>query len=152
MNVFLMSVFARRPNSSQPVDLLTIRVGTSTHAEGGLSMAVERIEQHKQFNYSNIDFDFSLIKLSKPLNFSDSVQPVKLPSIFEKIRDGTLCLVTGWGNTANVSESRNNLRGAEVPVVNQRKCSNDYARYGGVTPRMLCAGYEKGGKDGNGFS
>lgn len=138
----------RCPNSGQLAKLLTVRVGTSTHAQGGISVPVERIEQHKQFNYSNIDFDFSLLKLSKPLNYSDSVQPVKLPRIFDKVRDGTLCLVTGWGNTANVSESRNSLRGAEVPVVNQRKCFNDYARYGGVTPRMLCAGYEKGGKDG----
>lgn len=111
-------------------------------------MSVERIEQHQQFNYSNIDYDYSLLKLSKPLNFSDSINAIKLPSIFDKVRDGTLCLVTGWGNTQNSTESRNNLRGAEVPIVNQRKCSNAYARYGGVTPRMVCAGFEIGGKDG----
>lgn len=104
--------------------------------------------QHHLFNYSSIDYDFSMLKLSEPLNFSSSVQPIKMASVADRIRDGTLCLVTGWGNTKNASESRENLRGTEVPIVNQKQCSNAYARYGGVTSRMLCAGYEKGGKDG----
>lgn len=140
--------FFRHTNSGQQVKYLSVRVGTSTHARDGISVGVERIEQHQQYNYSNIDYDFSLLKLSEPLNFTGSVQPVKLAGVFDKVRDGAMCLVSGWGNTQSSNESMGNLRGAEVPIVNQRKCANDYARYGGVTPRMLCAGYEKGGKDG----
>lgn len=90
-----------------------------------------------------------MIELAEPLEFDESRQPIKLPRPYEIIRDESLCLVTGWGNTQNSSESRLNLRAAEVPIVNQRKCSKAYNRYGGVTPRMICAGFEQGGKDGN---
>lgn len=109
---------------------------------------MKRIEQHRQFNFSNIDYDYSLLELVEKINFTDSVQPIRLPSVFDKIRDGSICLVTGWGNTMNTSESRDSLRGANVPIVNQRKCSQQYMRYGGITGRMICAGYDRGGKDG----
>lgn len=89
-----------------------------------------------------------MLKLAQTLSFSASVQPIKLARIIEKIPDGSMCLVTGWGNTKNATESRNNLRGAKVPIVNQKKCFEAYSKYGGVTPRMICAGYEIGGKDG----
>lgn len=37
---------------------------------------------------------------------------------------------------------------AEVPLVNQQKCVEAYESFGGITPRMICAGFEKqGGKD-----
>lgn len=37
---------------------------------------------------------------------------------------------------------------AEVPLVNQQRCVEAYESFGGITPRMICAGFEKqGGKD-----
>lgn len=37
---------------------------------------------------------------------------------------------------------------AEVPIVNQKVCINAYSSFGGITPRMICAGLlEQGGKD-----
>lgn len=108
---------------------------------------MKRIAQHEKFNYSTIDYDYSLIELAEPLVFNATVQPIKLPRPFEFIRDQSLCLVTGWGNTQNSNESRILLRGAEVPIFNQRKCAKAYSRYT-VTPRMICAGFDKGGKDG----
>lgn len=56
-------------------------------------------------------------------------------------------MVTGWGNTQSATESRLKLRGAEVPIVNQEKCEEAYKRYGGITARMICAGFDQGGKD-----
>lgn len=55
--------------------------------------------------------------------------------------------MTGWGNTQSSTESTFWLRSANVPAVNQTKCSDAYREFGGVTDRMICAGYEKGGKD-----
>lgn len=93
-----------------------------------------------------------MLELSEPLIFNNTCQPVALPHFFDFIRDNTKCFVTGWGNTQNSSESRLVLRGAEVPIVNQKKCAQAYNRYGGVTPRMICAGLEEGGKDGKVYS
>lgn len=82
------------------------------------------------------------------MEFDQYVSSIELPNVNSITRDNTICLVSGWGNTQNAGESRDQLRGALVPIVNQKNCSDAYARYGGVTGRMICAGFEKGGKDG----
>lgn len=126
-----------------------VRIGSSSHIKEGVLYNVERIVQHARFNRQNIDFDFSLLQLEESLNYDESVQPVDLPDYGELVADNAICLVTGWGNTQNDSESRLQLRGAYVPVVSQGICQDAYEDFGEITPRMLCAGnYPQGGKDG----
>lgn len=107
---------------------------------------VKRIIQHKQYNRRTTDFDYSLLELVESIQFNENAHSVALPDQQDRVNDNTTCLVTGWGNTQSY-EPRNKLRGAEVPIVNQAKCSMAYRSYGGVTPRMVCAGFDKGGKD-----
>lgn len=58
------------------------------------------------------------------------------------------CLVSGWGDKKRIMILRKTeLRAVEVPIINQNKCNNNYKMYGGITPRMICAGFDKGGKD-----
>uniref|UniRef100_A0A182QTY3 trypsin n=1 Tax=Anopheles farauti TaxID=69004 RepID=A0A182QTY3_9DIPT len=127
--------------------VLTVRLGSSRHADGGTVVRVVRVVQHPNFDYSNIDYDYSLLELESELSFSDKVQPVSLPKQDEKVNDGTMTTVSGWGNTQSASESNAVLRAANVPTVNQKECNEAYASFGGVTDRMLCAGYQQGGKD-----
>ncbi|XP_037958954.1 trypsin-1 [Teleopsis dalmanni] len=133
--------------AGKTADRLRVRFGSSISAKGGEILHVKEIVQHKQFNYSNVDYDFSLLRLEKELQFDDNKQAVKLPESEDKFLDGDICYVTGWGNTQNNTESREWLRQAEVPIFNQELCSEKYAQFGGVTERMLCAGYVEGGKD-----
>lgn len=133
--------------SGQSASSLTIRAGSDLYRSGGVVVRVEKILQHEKFDYSKIDFDFSLLKLAAPLNFSDLIQPIALPSQDEIVEDDSLCIVTGWGNTQNSQESRDKLRAAYVPSVNQAECDAAYRNFGGITDRMICAGYKSGGKD-----
>ncbi|KAL5279431.1 hypothetical protein ACFFRR_003820 [Megaselia abdita] len=123
-----------------------VRVGSSEAAKGGEMIQVAKIVQHKQFNYSSVDYDYSLLELSQEINFDDTKQAIKLPEGDEGDTDGVVVKVSGWGNTQS-SESRSWLREAEVPLVNSDLCSKKYEKYGGITPRMICAGYMEGGKD-----
>lgn len=125
-----------------------MRVGSSTHQSDGILIAVREIIQHRNFSYQNIDWDYSLLRLNVSVNLDESKSAISLPDQNEAIEDKASCAVTGWGNTQNATESRNVLRKADVPIVNQAKCSQSYKNYGGVTARMLCAGLEEGGKDG----
>lgn len=76
------------------------------------------------------------------------MQPISLPDQGEEYADDTLSLVTGWGNTQSIDEPRDRLRAVVVPLVNQEICSEAYSMFGGVTDRMICAGFlEDGGKD-----
>ncbi|XP_061400074.1 trypsin-1-like [Musca vetustissima] len=126
---------------------LKVRIGSSEYSKGGELIQVAEIVQHKKFNYSNVDYDYSLLKLSREIEFDDTKQAVKLPETKDMEMDGTMCFVTGWGNTQNATESRDWLRLAEVPIFNQEQCSDKYRKFGGVTERMICAGYIEGGKD-----
>ena len=43
--------------------------------------------------------DIAIIKLSKPLPFGISIQPMCLPSKDFKPKEGEMCFVSGWGRT-----------------------------------------------------
>lgn len=126
---------------------MLIRVGSSVTDEGGQLLPVRRIIQHKEFNQTTIDYDYSLLELSKKISFDETKKPIELPDKEDMFVDGMTCYVTGWGNTQTSAESREWLRSAEVPIVNQDDCSRKYERFGGITERMICAGYTEGGKD-----
>lgn len=110
-------------------------------------MPVYAIHQHKQYSPSTIDFDFSILELEKDIPFDDTMKPIALPQQDEAVEDGTMLEVSGWGRTLNSNESNAKLRRAYVPKVNQQECNKAYGDYGGVTERMVCAGYKEGGKD-----
>lgn len=123
---------------------LKFRIGSKKYASGGRMVNVKRVVIHKRWNFRKIDFDYALLELREPVTFSEKVQPIELPSVNDVIPDDSLCQVSGWGNTLNSSESKEILREATVPIVNQEKCNRAYNK---ITPRMICAGYDKGGKD-----
>lgn len=127
--------------------MITLRIGSEKYATGGESVKVKRIVVHEDYNPRTIDFDFSLLELTEPLTFTDKIQAIDLPTADDVIADGSNCWISGWGVTMNSSESRSKLRGAFVPIVNQEKCVDAYRSTNNVTPRMICAGYEEGGKD-----
>lgn len=76
-----------------------VRVGSAQYSKNGELIKVKRIEQHELFNYFDIDYDYSLLELQTPITFDDNKQKIKLPEQDEPVLDGTLCTVSGWGNT-----------------------------------------------------
>ncbi|EDW76419.1 uncharacterized protein Dwil_GK14673 [Drosophila willistoni] len=128
-------------------DRLRIRLGTSEFARNGELLRIQKIVQHEKFNFTNVDYDYSLLQLKHPIKFDESKKAIKLPEKEETFNDGETCHVSGWGNTQNLLESREWLREVEVPLVNQMLCNEKYEKYGGITERMICAGFLEGGKD-----
>uniref|UniRef100_A0A1Y9J0J4 trypsin n=1 Tax=Anopheles quadriannulatus TaxID=34691 RepID=A0A1Y9J0J4_ANOQN len=126
---------------------LAVRLGSSEHATGGTLVGVLRTVEHPQYDGNTIDYDFSLMELETELTFSDLVQPVELPEHEEPVEPGTMATVSGWGNTQSAVESSDFLRAANVPTVSHEDCSDAYMSFGEITERMLCAGYQQGGKD-----
>nr|AAM96942.1 trypsin 3 [Phlebotomus papatasi] len=129
------------------VSSLSVRAGSSFYSRGGVVVGVKRVIQHPLFNYNTIDYDFAILELKSPLKFSKNCNFAKLPKQDEQIPDGTMLMVSGWGNTQNAQESRDQLRAAKVPKYNDKACNDAYKGFGGITDRMICAGVLKGGKD-----
>lgn len=125
---------------------LAVRIGSSEKAKSGSIHRVKRIVQHKKFSSKTIGYDFSLLELEDRVQSSEKTRAVTLIRKDQNVKDNTPCLVTGWGITQS-PDSNKILRGVEVPIFNQQKCNNVYSKMNGITPRMLCAGFDRGGKD-----
>jgi trypsin len=126
---------------------LRVRVGTSRRDSGGEVVQVNQIVQNENYDAASVDYDYSLLKLARSISLSAAKQVVQLADANDTLEDGTWSLVSGWGNTQSIFEPSNILRAVAVPVVNQEQCNDDYAEFGGVTDRMLCAGFRAGGRD-----
>ncbi|EAT34029.1 AAEL013712-PA [Aedes aegypti] len=126
---------------------LQVRIGSSQHASGGQLIKVKKVNRHPKYDEVTTDYDFALLELEETVTFSDSCAPVKLPQKDAPVNEGTCLQVSGWGNTQNPSESSEVLRAAYVPAVSQKECHKAYLSFGGVTDRMVCAGFKEGGKD-----
>lgn len=59
--------------------------------------AVKRIISHPDYNQMTFDYDIALLELSEPLKFSNTIQPICLPSSSHVFPAGMSCSVTGWG-------------------------------------------------------
>ncbi|XP_053182900.1 transmembrane protease serine 11G-like [Scomber japonicus] len=84
-----------------------------------------------------------LIKLSEPATLNQYVQPVALPTGCAPA--GTMCTVSGWGNTMSSTADGDKLQCLQIPILSHRDCDNSYP--GMITDAMFCAGYLEGGKD-----
>ncbi|KAL9702285.1 hypothetical protein quinque_005803 [Culex quinquefasciatus] len=125
---------------------LHVRVGSSLHGSGGQLVSVKRVIQHPQYNPNTIDYDFALLELEQPVQLSEEFFAVELPEQDQEVEDGQLLQVSGWGYTQNPSESNEALRATNVPAVSQEECRESYGT-NQITDRMICAGYQAGGKD-----
>lgn len=82
-------------------DDLILRAGSNEHKKGGdyyiiLRNAVKH-PLYKNFNYNYYDYDFALLELKYPLDFSDKIKPIALPNEDFNVPDGAMCEISGWG-------------------------------------------------------
>uniref|UniRef100_UPI003AAC6A7A trypsin-1-like n=1 Tax=Centroberyx gerrardi TaxID=166262 RepID=UPI003AAC6A7A len=102
-----------------------------------------RVIRHPYFSSYTLENDVMLIKLSKPATFNQYVQPVALPTSCAPA--GTMCKVTGWGNTMSSTANRDKLQCLDIPILSDEDCNRSYP--GMIDVTMFCAGYLEGGKD-----
>ncbi|TRY91359.1 hypothetical protein DNTS_026252 [Danionella cerebrum] len=106
--------------------------------------SVKTVITHPSYT-SDFDYDISLLELSTPLNFSNTVHPICLPASTHVFSAGTSCFVTGWGTLREGGSVAQILQKAEVKVINDTICNIVTANQ--VTSRMMCSGYLTGGVD-----
>jgi len=108
--------------------------------EGTEKFTVAQIIKHPKWDKNNMDYDFALVKLSGDSKFT----PVALNS--QEVAGGAGLVTTGWGTTSEGGSISNALLKVAVPAVTKETCEVAYPG-GQITDRMICAGYEEGGKD-----
>ena len=111
----------------------------SVEGDGEENFHVQSWVSHPQYNLATTDYDYAIITLSKPIQFSDSAMPICLPS--RPLTGGEEAIVTGWGTTEySTSKYPDVLQEASVTVLTHTQCTtNTYYAPHKVTRRMLCA-------------
>nr|AYV99587.1 venom polypeptide [Dolopus genitalis] len=132
---------------------LTVRAGTSFRAKGkdnhdGVTITVKKFLRHPKYEDSGFDYDVAMLWLESPLEFSEKIQPVELPSRNEPIPKGSVGIASGWGKLFENGIIPEVLHSVAVPIWDQNECVTLYKqRKEEITENMLCAGEKSGGKD-----
>ncbi|CAG6015686.1 unnamed protein product [Menidia menidia] len=113
-------------------------------ADGTLSK-VKRIITHPNYNDYTFDYDIALLELTEPLEFTNTIQPICLPSSSHVFTAGVYCWVTGWGALREGGQKSQILQKASVKIINDTVCN--VVTENQVTSRMLCSGFLAGGVD-----
>ncbi|XP_076843745.1 transmembrane protease serine 4-like isoform X2 [Brachyhypopomus gauderio] len=112
---------------------------------GGIPL--ETIVIHGHYDPVRHDYDISMLRLAWDVTPGASIHPVCLPPYQLSIKEGEELVVTGWGALRENGVLSRVLEKATVPFIGWSKCSNSSIYGSAITPRMLCAGYLKGGVD-----
>jgi trypsin len=124
-------------SGSLPTVVIGLHDLTST--TGAEKFSAAQVIKHPNWNRGTMDYDFALIRLegeSKYPVVALNSQELSAPVDF---------LTAGWGTTSEGGSPSDTLLKVMVPLVAKAEC--DIAYPGKITDRMVCAGYEDGGKD-----
>ncbi|XP_020300289.1 polyserase-2-like [Pseudomyrmex gracilis] len=128
----------------EPTGVYSLNAGNNNKYKG-VYYKVKRIVQHPSYDALTIDYDIALLEVDGEITFNDNVQPVKLAE--KEPPAGAMMNVTGWDVAKTNSVPKRILMKVSIPIVDRKKCQNAYRYMRPVTDRMICAGYDEGGKD-----
>lgn len=119
-----------------------VLTGTRRLDGTGVRRNVTRIDIHPSWNDGTMDYDVAVWTLSTS---TSGIPFATLASADPAV--GTSLLVTGWGSLSSGGSYPIELRKVSVPLVSRTNCNDSNSYNGQITTRMLCAGYDAGGKD-----
>ena len=100
---------------------------------------VKNIIVHPEFNTTvYLNFDIALLNLDQKLVYSRSIIPIKLVDQNQILTPGTLCKITGWGQSNITIVPDTHLRGTYVELASYECCMSNWGA--GITRSMLCTG------------
>lgn len=85
-----------------------------------IRMKIANVVIHNEFVNVNLH-DIALVKLENAVNFSDKIQPIKLPASNESL-NGSALFVPGFGDTKNASQSMLHLRFVKMMRISNEDC------------------------------
>ncbi|XP_026834905.1 trypsin beta [Drosophila erecta] len=116
---------------------LSVRAGSSHWSKGGQVLRVLNAIPHPKYLYSDYPYDIAVLILEAPLKLGGAVRKI---SLAEKTpEDGTITLVSGWGDTLeNSSFPWPILHGVHETILNRMECQKIYSSLTKLTNDMIC--------------
>ncbi|XP_070497608.1 trypsin-5-like [Chironomus tepperi] len=127
-------------------DQITVVLGAldilKTHEKGRVTVGVESIQVHPDWNTDddNYDGDIALLILDTEVQYSPTIQPICLSKPQSIAAQATEGIVIGYGLTEDKKTS-NIAKKLKVPIKNYRKCGKEHNRLKPLlTARTFCGG------------
>ncbi|KAG2466074.1 GRAA protein, partial [Polypterus senegalus] len=108
---------------------------------------IEEQVVHKDYNSAYYVNNLMLVKLSKKATINQYVQMLPLPTSEVDTPADTSCRIAGWGKTEYNGNPAKALQEVNVKVISREECNGTDSYNGILTPSMMCAGEQSGGKD-----
>ncbi|KAF5281705.1 hypothetical protein FQA39_LY17726 [Lamprigera yunnana] len=121
----------------------SVRYGTSYQNSMGTVVAVSTLKSHPYYNDYTSDSDIAIVKLRRTIIFSSVAQGISITAAPHTNYDEAV--VTGWGALTEGGSSPFKLQAVKLKLIPHIVCSTYY--YGAISGRMICYGYQFGGKD-----
>lgn len=85
---------------SDPSNIFVV-VGAYDRRTDGRPFSVDRIKRHPEFKHKNLQHDIAIVKTSIPIQFSQMVHPIALPTLSLPFMGGLRSVAVGWGRTVS---------------------------------------------------
>ncbi len=126
---------------------LKIKIGLLKQGDtnGVEAFSVNKIITHPEYNDSSSDYDFALLQLNGESRYNPiglNADEIDIPDEEDK---APIATTAGWGAISEGGNLSSKLLKVDVPLVSDRRC--EFAYPSQITKTMICAGFEKGGKD-----
>lgn len=83
--------------------------------------------------------DIAVMRLERPLNFTNSIQPIKLLS--KEIPTGGNVTISGWGKVSNIGGISDRLKFNTLQAIAEKEC----AKNTGINHKgLICLGHKIG--------
>ncbi|XP_048351408.1 coagulation factor X [Sphaerodactylus townsendi] len=148
LNQFFVLTAAHCINQTKLIKVILGEVDTAARERTGTLYTVEKILVHHRFVLKTYDYDIALIKLKRPIQFSENVTAACLPTmdfanqILMAQEKGT---VSGFGRIHEKGRQSARLQVVDLPYVDRNTCklSSNFP----ITENMFCAGYHTATQD-----
>ena len=125
----------------------------ASSGEDGTRHTVCGTTSHPKYDANTTNYDFAIVRLSKPVELGSRAVPACLPdaeTFGEDALVGKTLTVSGWGRTIYQGSQSVVLKTIDVPGISNKDCQEDYRHYGEdtITDAMLCAESAPRGEDG----
>jgi secreted trypsin-like serine protease len=148
--------------SYKNLNLISVRAGSVLFYGSdpdAQNLKVDRVITHPDYNDNDarnvIINDIALLRLSKPVTFTDTVRPICLPSENVNLQQFKVCVATGFGHTRSESSIVSPyLQQGKMQPMTTDECFSSYRQLAGSTwdasrsdfAYILCAGSTPAGK------
>ncbi|XP_054137624.1 cathepsin G-like [Melozone crissalis] len=99
---------------------------------------------HPEYSHEGFKNDIVLLKLKPRARINKNVQFISIPRRNERVREGALCTVSGWGRTSDTGNKTNVMREVKLKVQKEKICQHRIPNY--QPQSMICVGDENNKK------